>query len=135
MIFVNILDELRHGNVESLKEITFLQRVDTIEAIQKVEDCDTILNTILPILQATNDWYEMESYIFKLIYLRKGFEEYTKYLLKNPISFRREHISNLIEYTSWGLDYIYDHLENLLLTNIMSPLLTYKIKNHFILNF
>lgn len=127
------VEELRNGKVEFLSGLTMEKRIRIIKSIDNEKDCDTILKTIIPIFRNTDNWYEITIHIFKLIYLKREFEEDTKYLLdKNYIEleyFEFLNMKEILEKTSWGLDYIYNHLEELPL-KVISPLITYlKDKN------
>ena len=134
---IDIINELKKGNIDVLKKLTSSDRKIAIELIKKDSNKKEILMKILPAFRNSETWYGLAHDIFNIIYLEQEFKEYTYYLLHSQFVMLEDltdtEIKNIIAKTTWGFDYILDNINkygyNLKVFKIIKNLIEYSKKD------
>lgn len=113
-----IHNEIINGNINLIEQLNYYDINELLEYIKNSENRKDILNKLIPIFIKNNNWHQLHYEIFKLICTEKEFKEYTFYLLHNEhvkiIDFQPTEFKNILEHTTWGIDYILDNLHKCL---------------------
>lgn len=113
-----ILEELKLGNIEILSTMTNEDIHYTAKLIDGSQNKNELLHTILPYFENKGYYYGIAHDLFHLIYLESEFKANTFYLLHKeyvtPEELSIEEINNILNNTSWGLEYVYHNLERIL---------------------
>ena len=114
---MSTIEYLRNGDISFLeRDLPIGDLKITAELISESKYKDEILEKILPKYHDENIGY-FAKYLFNIIYLDRKYLNYTYHFIKKQYvtieQLDENTISNILEKTTWGFDFIYDNLDSL----------------------
>lgn len=100
----NSMDYLKQGKVDFVFSLTTYDCNYIIQYVRENEDKNAIIKGFLPHLLN-----EYSRFCFDIIYDNDEFAKETKYLLDKGFKITDDKIINILNNTSWGKDYIFEH--------------------------
>lgn len=104
----NVLQELAKGEIDFLSSLPYYDKQNLIGCVRKAENKNDIINGFLSRLTDIDP-----AFCFRVIYDNDDYEQQTKKFLESGFTFTDDMLINLLNNSTWGIDYFYEHISKI----------------------